>query len=199
MRLPTYATGRRFGQRVLLSVTGALGAQLDDVGKVAMRRPDFFGRPFLALAQLALRGRSTWSVGERELFAAVVSAANACSFCVGTHGAIAGLALGQVVDDGWRDGRFGPRATAAAHFVDALTRSPDDVGAGVGTEELAAARGAGVEDAALAEALYIAFTFDTINRVADALAFSHPSDRERRRGARFLRLNGYRLPGFVLR
>jgi len=195
MRLPEYGVGRRPAQRAFIAITRRLGAEVDDVGKVSLRRPGFFGRPFLALTQLSLRGRSAWSVGERELFAAVVSQANACSFCIGTHGAIAGSALGRPVDDDWRDGRFGVRATAAARFVDILTRDP----ASVDDDDVAAVRAAGVDDAALAEAVYVAFAFNTVNRVADALGFRHPSEGARLRGARFLRLNGYRIPGFLMR
>jgi uncharacterized peroxidase-related enzyme len=160
-----------------------------------MRRPQFFGRPFLALVQTALRGRSVWSVGEREFLASVVSAANACTYCVGTHGEIAGRSLGQVLGDDWGDGRFGPRVTAAARFVDALTRSPDVPP----VAECAAARAAGVDDEALLEAVYIAFVFNTINRIAHALDFGYRSERDRRRGAAILRRNGYRLPGVLLR
>jgi uncharacterized peroxidase-related enzyme len=195
MRLAEYSTGRRAGQRAALRVTRALGAELDDVAKVCMRRPRYFGRPFLALVHSALRGRSVWSVGERELLAAVVSAANACSYCVGTHGEIADRALGQAVGEEWRDGRFGARVTAAARFVEALTRSPDVPP----VAECAAARAAGLDDAALLEAVYIAFAFNTINRIADALDFDYRSDRDRRRGAAILRRNGYRLPRVLLR
>ena len=85
--------------------------------------------------------------------------------------------------------------TAVADFVDVLTRDPDSVG----PEFVAAARAAGVDDAALAEAVYVVFAFNTVNRVADALGFEHRSDRELRRDARFLRINGYRMPGFLLR
>lgn len=195
MRLASYETGRRPAQRAFLALTNMLGSPINDVGKVSMRRPEFFGRPFMALAQRALRGRSGWSVGEREMFAAVVSQANSCAFCVGTHGAIGGSALGLAVDESWRDGRFGARVTAVADFIDVLTRDPDSVG----PELVAAARAAGVDDAALAEAVYVAFAFNTVNRVADALGFEHRSDRELRRDARFLRFNGYRMPGFLLR
>jgi uncharacterized peroxidase-related enzyme len=195
MRLASYETGRRPAQRAFLALTGLLGSPINDVGKVSMRRPEFFGRPFMALAQRALRSRSDWSVGEREMFAAVVSHANSCAFCVGTHGAIAGSALRLDVDKSWRDGRFGARATAAAEFIEALTRDQDSAGPAL----VAAARATGVDDAALAEAVYVAFAFNTVNRVADALGFEHRSDRELRRDARFLRINGYRMPGFLLR
>jgi uncharacterized peroxidase-related enzyme len=195
MRLASYAVGRTRSQRAFLRITRAFDAELDDVAKVSMRRPDFFGRSFLGLVHEALRGRgSAWSAGEREFFAAVVSTANTCSFCVGTHGEIARLATGLRLDDDWRDGRWGAKATAVAVFLDALTRDP---GSSV-DDPLAAARASGVSDEALSEAVYIAFTFNVINRVADALEFTHSSSRARVRGARILRRNGYRLPGFLM-
>ena len=195
MRLPSYERGARRSQRGFVRLTRALGAEIDDVGKVALRRPGFFGRPFLGLAHSVLRGPSEWSVGERELFAAIVSRANSCQFCVGTHGEIAAQVLGRDPIARLDEGRFSPRAAAAAAFVEALTRDPESVSA-AGVEQ---ARAAGVEDDALAEAIHVAFVFNTINRVADALGFEHRSDRDRRRGAAVLRRLGYRLPGFLLR
>jgi uncharacterized peroxidase-related enzyme len=196
MRLPSYDVAARPSQRAFVRLTRAVGAELDDVGKVSMRRPDFFGRPFLAFAHTLLRAPSAWSVGEREWFAAVVSRANRCQFCVGTHGEIAGKELGSgVMDPGVDQGRLSPRAVAAAAFVEALTRGPAEVSA----DDVGRARAAGVEDDALAEAIYVAFMFNTINRVADALGFEHRSDRDRRRGAEVLRRLGYQLPGFLLR
>jgi alkylhydroperoxidase family enzyme len=92
-------------------------------------------------------------------------------------------------------GRLSRRAAAAAAFVEALTRDPSAVSA----DDVEDARAAGVEDDALAEAIYVAFVFNTINRVADALGFEHRSDRGRRRGAEALRRLGYQLPAFLLR
>ena len=170
------------------------GAEFDDVAKVAMRRPAFFGRPFLALADEGLRGESVWSVGEREFFAAVVSGANQCPFCVGTHGEIARLTLGAVIDDRWKDGRYGVRATATANLLEALTRDPDSIP----HSQLTAVRSAGVDDVALIDAFYVAYVFNVINRIANALDFGHRSDRDRLRGARILRRNGYRVPAWLL-
>ncbi len=194
MRLHEYSRGRTALQRVALWLSRRGGAELDDVAKVCMRRPDFFGRPFLALAQLALREGSEWTVAERELFAAVVSQANRCQFCVGTHGEIATRASGHGAAE-WEQGQYGPRATAAARFIDALTTDPDAITGA----DLDGPRREGVSDTALAEAVYIAFAFNLINRVADALGFSYRSERDRVRGARILRRNGYRLPRFLLR
>jgi uncharacterized peroxidase-related enzyme len=195
MRLASYEQCGRRDQRAFVRLTRLLGAELDDVGKAALRRPRFFGKPFLALAHSLLRAPSAWSVGERELFAAVVSRANRCQFCVGTHGEIAAKELGRDVLIRLDDGRFSPRATAAAAFIEVLTRDPNSVTAA----NVEQATAAGVEDDALAEAIYVAFMFNTINRVVDALGFEHRSDRDRRRGAEVLRRFGYHLPGFLLR
>lgn len=195
MRLPSYEWGARRRQRAFVRLTRVLGAELDDVGKASLRRPDFFGRPFLRLAQELLRGPSAWSVGERELFATVVSRANSCEFCVGTHGEIAARELGRDVLAGLDAGTISQRAAAAAAFVEALTRDPDSMS----VADVERARTAGVNDDELAEAIYVAFFFNTINRVVDALGFEHRSDRDRRRGAQILRRGGYRVPGFLLR
>jgi uncharacterized peroxidase-related enzyme len=195
MRLPSYESGRRRSQRAFIRLTRALGGELDDVGKASLRRPEFFGRPFLHFAHTLLRGPSGWSVGERELFAAVVSRANSCAFCVGTHGEIAARELGPDVLARPDEGTRGARAAAAADFVEALTRDPDSMS----VADVERARASGVDDDALAEALYVALFFNTMNRVADALGFEHRSDRDRRRGAEILRRGGYRVPGFLLR
>jgi hypothetical protein len=69
----------------------------------------------------------------------------------------------------------------------------------VSAADVERARAAGVQDAALVEAIYVALFFNTMNRLVDALGFEHASDRDRRRGAELLRRQGYRLPRFLLR
>ena len=51
-----------------------------DVVRTLAYRPKFFGKPYSALDQSALRGPSFWTVAERELFAGWVSARNQCAF-----------------------------------------------------------------------------------------------------------------------
>ena len=195
MRLASYERAPRLSQRAFVRMTRTLGAELDDVGKASLRRPTYFGEPFLRFAHVLLRGPSAWSIGERELFATVVSRANACQFCVGTHGEIAAKELGHDVLSRLDEERFNPRAVAAAVFIDALTRDP----AAVSAADVQRARAAGVQDDALAEAIHVALFFNTMNRIVDALGFEHRSDHDRRRGAAILRRRGYRLPGFLLR
>ena len=51
-----------------------------DVVRTMRYRSELFGRPFSAALQQIMRGPSNWTVGERELFAAFVSAQNQCPF-----------------------------------------------------------------------------------------------------------------------
>ena len=53
---------------------------VSDVVLALDHRPEIFGRPFSEARQDVMRGPSTWSVAERELFAAFVSSLNQCPF-----------------------------------------------------------------------------------------------------------------------
>jgi hypothetical protein len=65
---------------VLEQIRQARGVEPVDVLKTLYYRPDLFGRPFSDALDLAMRGPSDWSAGERELFAAFVSSLNQCPF-----------------------------------------------------------------------------------------------------------------------
>ncbi len=56
------------------------GGFVSDVGRMLMYRPELYGGPASEAFQDAMRGDSEWSVGERELMAAFVSAQNQCPF-----------------------------------------------------------------------------------------------------------------------
>ena len=66
--------------RVLELIRTQRGAEPPDVLKTLHYRPELFGRPFSEALDLAMRGSSDWSAGERELFAAFVSSLNQCPF-----------------------------------------------------------------------------------------------------------------------
>jgi hypothetical protein len=62
-----------------LAAVAAMEQRLDVLNTLHYR-PDLFGRAFSDATDLALRGPSDWTPGERELFAAFVSAQNQCPF-----------------------------------------------------------------------------------------------------------------------
>jgi hypothetical protein len=53
---------------------------VSDVRRMLSYRPELLGGPFSEALQDVMRGPSEWSVGERELIAAFVSAQNQCPF-----------------------------------------------------------------------------------------------------------------------
>jgi len=63
------------GSNTRAAVSLSLGVQ-----KTLRYRPEIFGFPFSAALQLALRGPSDWSPGERELIAGFTSLLNSCHF-----------------------------------------------------------------------------------------------------------------------
>jgi hypothetical protein len=65
---------------VLELIRSQRGTEPPDVLKTLHYRPELFGRPFSDTLDLAMHGPSEWSVGERELFAAFVSAVSQCPF-----------------------------------------------------------------------------------------------------------------------
>ena len=81
MRLECVENGHeRSEAQVLEVIRTQRGAEPPDVLKTLHYRPELFGRPFSEALDLAMRGSSDWSAGERELFAAFVSSLNQCPF-----------------------------------------------------------------------------------------------------------------------
>jgi hypothetical protein len=81
MRLRVVESGHEPGQSAVLEMLRtASGREPVDVVKTLHYRPEIFGGPFCDALDLAMRGESDWSPGERELFAAYVSSLNQCPF-----------------------------------------------------------------------------------------------------------------------
>jgi hypothetical protein len=81
MRLTAVDSGHAPAEAaVLAQIRVQRGTEPTGVLKTLYYRPDLFGRPFSDGLQVALRGESEWSPGERELFAAFTSLLNQCLF-----------------------------------------------------------------------------------------------------------------------
>lgn len=81
MRLPSLDRGDRWTEPLFHAFVRLVsGHPLADVSKTLRYRADHFGRPFSALLDEVMRGRSGWTAGQRELFAAWVAHENHCVF-----------------------------------------------------------------------------------------------------------------------
>ena len=82
MRLREIDRGDNIVSRLLISFISLVsGMRLPDAARVAFYHKEFFSAPMGEWTQAAMRGPSEWSVGERELMAALVAKWNSCSFC----------------------------------------------------------------------------------------------------------------------
>lgn len=192
MRLKLVARGR-FGQRLGYGLTRLVsGRRLPDFVKVRYYRSRFFGKPFFQLTHAVMRGPSEWTVGERELFGAFVSAQNRCQFCATTHDAVASTVLNPsltsaVITD-WRTAEVDERVRATLGLLEKLNRTPDEVH----SLDVRAALDAGVSPAAARDAIYICALFNAINRVADGLDFELPTPGQLKFGTKLSLTVGYR-------
>ena len=81
MRVRKVEHGHRLKEKLILGLIRLISRRrVPDVVKTLMYRPELWGRPMSAWTQAVLRGPSSWSVGERELFAAFTSRLNQCVF-----------------------------------------------------------------------------------------------------------------------
>jgi hypothetical protein len=65
---------------MLEAIAQRSGAEPLGVVKTLLYRPELFGEPFSEALDVAMRGPSEWSPGERELFAAFTSLLRQCPF-----------------------------------------------------------------------------------------------------------------------
>jgi uncharacterized peroxidase-related enzyme len=201
VRLAVLERGHRLPARLFFAVASRMagGEQVDDVFKTILYRPALVGGPaFTTLIRGSLRGPSEWSVGERELFAAATSQANACTFCADIHSRTATLTLGsevtpQIIENA-EHADFRPEAKAMIQLIEKVSQYPDLVT----QQDVEAVRSAGVSEAAIEDGLAICFAFNLINRLADAFEYDWDSERHRSQGARALVRFGYRVPRFLM-
>ena len=81
LRLDAVDAGHTAENREVLDrIRDQRGTEPSGVLKTLYYRPEIFGRSFSEALDVAMRGPSDWSVGERELFGAFTSKLNKCVF-----------------------------------------------------------------------------------------------------------------------
>lgn len=163
-----------------------------DAAKIVFYRPEFYGSAMKRLTHEAMRGRSTWSVGDRELMAALVSKVNECPFCIGAHSATAAMAYNDepkvsavLADLGTAPIEEPLRATL--RMLEKVTREHT-----VSAQDIREVLAAGVSRDQVEDALAVCFAFNTTDRLANAFGFEVMSRNGFFAGAKFLLKRGYR-------
>jgi uncharacterized peroxidase-related enzyme len=192
MRLPEVERGDRLVWRLLIrGISLVSGMRLPDAARIVLYHKQFFGDPMSLWTHMAMRGESDWTIGERELMAAMTAKWNASDFCVGAHGAIAARVLGRpVVDTALEDVQLAElpaRLRATLEFMEVLTRMPGTLTA----EDARTVLREGITPQALEDAIAVAALFNVIGRCADALDYEVPGDRDLDRAAKRLLAQGY--------
>jgi len=80
MRLKKVHSGHGLLDKAMLGMINVLAGHAPGVVRTLRYRKEYFGAPYTELTQQVMRGPSSWSFGEREIFAAFVSRLNQCVF-----------------------------------------------------------------------------------------------------------------------
>lgn len=193
MRLAIVDNGHGFGTKVLFALIRMVSRQpVLDVVKLAKYRPDFYGAPMQRVTHEAMRGPSSWSVGDRELMAAFVAKTNQCEFCTKAHTAVAQRAYGDgktisaLLSDLNTAGIEEPLRSTLL-MLRKLTREHT-----VNADDMRTVVNAGASRQQIEDALAVCFSFNVISRLADAFGFFVPGPVAFEAGAKYLLAHGYR-------
>jgi uncharacterized peroxidase-related enzyme len=192
MRLHEVERGDNLISQLLIRFLSLMsGMPLPDAARVAFYHKQFSGNSMSFWTHAAMRGESVWSVGERELMAAMTARWNACPFCLGAHGAIAARALGrpQVLStlEDFRQAELSPNLQATLAFLEILTRRPGELT----PDDAQAILGKGVTAQALEDAVAVCALFHVTTRCADTLDYQVLSERDFDQAAKQLLVRGY--------
>jgi AhpD family alkylhydroperoxidase len=190
MRLRILDSGHSLGTKALFALIRTVSRQpVLDVVKLVKYRADFYGSPMSAVTQEAMRGPSTWSVGDRELMAAFVAKTNQCEFCTKAHAAVAQAAYrdAKKVSAVLADLDVEEPLRATLLMLSKLTREH-----AVDAEDMRAVLAAGASRQQIEDALAVCFSFNAIGRLADAFGFFVPDPKAFEAGAKYLLARGYR-------
>jgi AhpD family alkylhydroperoxidase len=193
MRLRILDSGHGFGTKALFALIRTVSRQpVLDVVKLVKYRADFYGNPMSDVTQEAMRGPSTWSVGDRELMAAYIAKTNRCEFCTKAYSAVArgayhdGKKVSAVLS-GLDTAAIEEPLRATLLMLGRLTREHS-----VDADDMRAVLAAGASRQQIEDALAVCFSFNVIGRLADTFGFSIPGPEAFEAGAKYLLARGYR-------
>ena len=89
----------------------------------------------------------------------------------------------------YRTAPIDEKLRAMLGFLETFTQRPDDLTAA----DVRAVLATGVSREAIRDAFYVAFLFNTYDRLADALGWELPEDRYYPKAGKFLLKQGYKL------
>jgi AhpD family alkylhydroperoxidase len=193
MRLEILESGHGFGTKALfVFIAAASRRPVLDIVKLLRYRPDYFGKPMGGVTHEALRGASAWSVGDRELMAAMVAQDNECEFCTNGHAAVARAAYRNApkVAAVLRDldtAEIDERLRATLGMLRKLTRDHT-----LDARDMRRVLDAGVKREQIEDALAVAFTLNIVTRLAEAFRFFVPDHEAMEASAKVLLARGYR-------
>ena len=194
MRLSNLETGQRAPAKFfMLMASKASGAELADVVKTFLYRPEFFGRAISKLSAETMRGPSFWTDGEREYIALCTAKLYKIQYCVDIHTEMVRIASAGEIDAA-DPGSARPEFAAVLAFLEKVTCSHDSVSG----SDLTELRERGVPDQAVVEALHVAFVWNVVDRLAHAFDY-RLQEGQLKKGTQALHQFKYRLPGFTLR
>jgi AhpD family alkylhydroperoxidase len=186
MRLAILDNGHSFGTKALFALIRMVSRQpVLDVVKLVKYRADFYGGPMQRVTQQAMRGPSSWSVGDRELMAALIAKTNGCEWCTKAHSAVAegayldGKKVSTVLSD-LETSAIEEPLRATLRMLCKLTREH-----AVDADDIRAVLAAGASRQQIEDALAVCFSFNAIGRLADAFGFFLPGPKAFEAGAKY--------------
>jgi uncharacterized peroxidase-related enzyme len=193
MRLAILDSGHGFWTKVLFAFIRAVSRlPVPDAIKTNRFRADFYGSPMSVVAQVAMRGPSAWSVGDRELMGACVSKTNECEVCMKTHAGVAGLAYHDEakVSAVLADLETAPIEEPLRATLRTLRKLTHEHA--VDADDMRALLAAGVSREQIEDALAVCFVFNTVDRLSRTFGWVVAGPKAFAAGAKFLLARGYR-------
>ncbi len=160
------ARGGRYGEMIQKALAEGLPAS--GIWYLLAFKPEMTSA-LSTLTQAVMRGPSPLTIGQRELIAAYVSTTNQCSFCSGSHMAVAGELLGdaplvKAVCTNLETAGISDQEKALLRFVGKVTQTPSCIT----QKDLDDLKEWGWSDEALYDAITVTALFNFYNRWNDA-------------------------------